>query len=393
MAENPETKTSSETKEQARATASSTRAGAEKGAEALQQGARSVAETLQQSGEVGAQTAVHFGEAADATIRRGSASVASAQQELVQDVARQFEQTIVKWSEMLQNSSHQWRTFMQVPTAASGGMQDLQRSVSATVERVVQTNLQATQQLFRLNNTAGLVELQQRFTGEYLNALMEGTCNIVRTLQHSAEQTLRPLEQNGAYGHASGRVADVMAREVRVANPEDSVQQVAQIMREADTGALPVGEGDRLVGMVTDRDVAVRLVAEGRDPARTKVRDVMSQEVRYVFEDEELEHVADNMAEQQVRRLPVMNREKRLVGMLSLGDMAKRTHSHLTGKALRGIAREGGQHTGSWTSKGTPSSPEERNIPKDVPASDRDRQREIAARVGGTVPATERNRT
>jgi CBS domain-containing protein len=122
------------------------------------------------------------------------------------------------------------------------------------------------------------------------------------------------------------------------------VQQAARAMRESDTGALPVGESDRLVGMVTDRDVTVRLVAEGGDPARTKVRDVMTPEVRYVFEDEDLEYVADNMAQQQVRRLPVMNRQKRLIGVVSLGNIAKGRRSQLAGRALQGIAREGGQH-------------------------------------------------
>ena len=133
-----------------------------------------------------------------------------------------------------------------------------------------------------------------------------------RTLQQSAEQTFHLQEDGtaptGQDREWSGGVAEVMKRVDRIVNPEDSVQQVARSMREADTGALPVGEGDRLVGMVTDRDLAVRLVAERRDPARTKVREVISSEVRYVFEDEALEHVAENMVEQQVRRLPVMNR-------------------------------------------------------------------------------------
>ena len=174
-----------------------------------------------------------------------------------------------------------------------------------------------------------------------------------------------------------------MSREVRLVGPDDNVRQVAQIMREADTGILPVAEGDRLIGMLTDRDVTVRLVAEGRDAGQTKVRDVMTADIRYVFEDEDLEHVAENMAEQQVRRLPVMNRQKRLVGLVSLGDMAKGRQSPLAGRALSGIARQGGQHTGALSSSGR-SQVDQGNLPKDVPASDRDRQREIAARVGGT---------
>ena len=230
-------------------------------------------------------------------------------------------------------------------------------------------------------------QLQQRFTGQVPEcADRRAPATLSERCSNPLSRRCAPLEQHGAtYGRAPGRVAEVMTREVRVANPDDSVQQIAQIMREADTGALPVGEGDRLVvGMVTDRDVAVGLVAEGRDPARTKVREVMSKEVRYVFEDEDLEHVAENMAEQQVRRLPVMNRQKRLVGIVSLGDIAKGRQSPLAGRALSGITRQGGQHTGGLSSSGRSQMVDQGNLPKDVPASDRDRQREIAARVGGT---------
>jgi CBS domain-containing protein len=353
MADNSETRKPSGSQEQVRAAASSAVQSAaetaQRGTEAMQQTGRSSGETLRRGSEAGAQTMQHFGGLAGETMRRGSEGFAGAQQKLAQDAARQFEETIGKWSQMLQTSAQQWRTLMHVPNSAGGGVQELQRCVGGAVERVMQTNMQATQELFRLTNTAGFAELQQRFMREYLNALLEGSSNIVRAVRQSADQTLRPLEEHAARQHngqeQSGRVADVMEREVRVANPDDTVQQVARMMRETDTGALPVGEGDRLVGMVTDRDVTVRLVAEGRDPARTKVREVMSPEVRYVFEDEDVGHVADNMAEQQVRRLPVMNRQKRLVGVVSLGDIAKGRRPELAGSALRGIAREGGQHT------------------------------------------------
>ena len=131
-----------------------------------------------------------------------------------------------------------------------------------------------------------------------------------------------------------------MSRGVRVASPEDTVQQAARLMREADTGVLPVGENDRLIGMVTDRDVALRLAAEGKNPAQTKVREVMTPEVRYVFEDEDLHRVAATMAAQRVRRLPVLNREKRLVGIVSIGDLAAEAGTpRLAGRALAGTAQ------------------------------------------------------
>ncbi|HWX46530.1 MAG TPA: CBS domain-containing protein [Roseomonas sp.] len=140
------------------------------------------------------------------------------------------------------------------------------------------------------------------------------------------------------------KVSDKMTRTVRLASPDDTIQQAARCMAECDTGALPVADGERLLGMVTDRDIALRGVAEGRG-LDTKVREVMTPEVKYCFEDEDLDHVARNMGEQQVRRLPVMNREKHLVGILSLGDIAMGEAPMPGGAALAGISRPGGAHS------------------------------------------------
>jgi len=139
------------------------------------------------------------------------------------------------------------------------------------------------------------------------------------------------------------RVSEAMTREVRVANPGQSIREVAKIMAEIDAGAMPVGDNDRLVGMITDRDIAIRAVALGKGPD-TPVRDVMSTEqVLYCYEDEELDHVAKNMSEQQVRRLPVVNREKRLVGIVSLGNLAQR-EGRAANKAVKGVTKPGGAH-------------------------------------------------
>jgi CBS domain-containing protein len=268
--------------------------------------------------------------------------------ERVEELGRRLALTV-------QDTAENMRTWMMIPNVASGGMQDLQQSIAGLVEGVVQTNLRATQELFRLANPNAFVDLQRRFAREYLDVLMAGSASFVRAARRTADQTLTPLEQqierrrqggNGRSGNAdAGRVADVMSTDVRVVSPEDTVQQAARLMREEDTGLLPVGEGDRLVGMVTDRDVATRLVAEGKDPARTRVREVMTSDVKYVFEDEQVGHVADNMAEQQVRRLPVVNREKRLVGIVSIGDIASaHPDASFAARSLGGIAREGGQH-------------------------------------------------
>ena len=139
------------------------------------------------------------------------------------------------------------------------------------------------------------------------------------------------------------RVSEAMSRDVRVANPGQSIRDVAKIMAEIDAGSMPVGENDRLVGMITDRDIAIRAVALGKGPD-TPVREVMSQEVKYVFDDEDLEHVAENMGDIQVRRLPVVNREKRLVGIVSLGDIAQKEDKKTVGEAVRGVSKPGGQH-------------------------------------------------
>ncbi|MDQ8727964.1 CBS domain-containing protein [Bradyrhizobium sp. LHD-71] len=140
------------------------------------------------------------------------------------------------------------------------------------------------------------------------------------------------------------RVSDAMTREVYVADPEETVQQAAMAMAGIDVGVLPVRENDRLVGMITDRDIAIRGVAEGRGLG-AKVRDVMTREVIYCFEDQDVEDVTRNMGDIQVRRLPVVNREKRLVGILSLGDLALTDGNGRAGDALRMISRPGGEHT------------------------------------------------
>jgi CBS domain-containing protein len=135
-----------------------------------------------------------------------------------------------------------------------------------------------------------------------------------------------------------------MTQDVRVISPEQTIQAAARMMCDIDAGVLPVGDNDRLVGMITDRDIAVRAIAEGKGP-QTPVGDVMSREVKYCFEDEDTDQVSRNMGEIQVRRLPVLNREKRLVGILSLGDMATMEGAHPAGEALAGISRPGGEHS------------------------------------------------
>jgi CBS domain-containing protein len=139
------------------------------------------------------------------------------------------------------------------------------------------------------------------------------------------------------------RVSEAMTRDVRIATPGQSIREVAKTMAEIDSGVLPVGENDRLVGMITDRDIAIRAVAAGKGPD-TPVRDVMSTEVKYCYDDEDVQHVAENMGDIQVRRLPVVDREKRLVGIISLGDVARTEGGETTGDAVAHVSKPGGQH-------------------------------------------------
>ena len=143
------------------------------------------------------------------------------------------------------------------------------------------------------------------------------------------------------------KVREAMTRDVRLVKPDQPIREAAKLMGELDIGALPVEENDRLVGMITDRDIAVRAVAAGRG-ADTPIRDVMSGEIKYCYEDQTVDEVTQNMGEQRIRRLPVLNRDKRLVGILSLGDLAiDETARDEAGEALGGISRPGGQHSQS----------------------------------------------
>lgn len=135
------------------------------------------------------------------------------------------------------------------------------------------------------------------------------------------------------------KVSDVMTRDVEIASPDDTIRTAARTMADIDAGVLPVGENDRLVGMVTDRDITVRAVAEGRPADECRVRDVMTEAIRYCFADEETKDVSRKMGEWQVRRLPVLDRDKRLVGIVSLGDLAAEAGEPASGEALKSISQ------------------------------------------------------
>lgn len=140
------------------------------------------------------------------------------------------------------------------------------------------------------------------------------------------------------------KISKCMTRDVQLASPTQSIRDAAKMMAEIDAGSLPVGQDNRLVGMITDRDIAIRAVAEGKFPD-TPVREIMTQEMLYCFDDQELEEVARNMADIKVRRLPVLNRAKHLVGIVSLGDLSRKQQPEVTAKAVSNISKPGGRHS------------------------------------------------
>jgi CBS domain-containing protein len=146
------------------------------------------------------------------------------------------------------------------------------------------------------------------------------------------------------------RVGELMTRDVVMASPGQKLRDVAAEMEKHDIGVLPVGDNDRLVGIITDRDIAVRGISHGLGPDAS-VRDVMSAGVRYCFEDDDIDDLAQNMADEQIRRLPVLNGEKRLVGIISLGDVAISQEGNVSEMALSGICQTGGHHCQSQSAQ------------------------------------------
>ena len=135
------------------------------------------------------------------------------------------------------------------------------------------------------------------------------------------------------------QLREIMSRDVEVIAPEATIREAAEKMREIDVGPLPVCNGKRLVGILTDRDIVIRAIADGHDPATTPVEQAMSDEVVYCFDDDESEDAARLMREHQIRRLPIVDHDKKLVGIVSLGDLAVETRDEqLAGETVRKIS-------------------------------------------------------
>jgi CBS domain-containing protein len=138
---------------------------------------------------------------------------------------------------------------------------------------------------------------------------------------------------------SSMKVREVMTADVYTCRPDDSIVQIAELMRDEDIGAVPVVEEDKLIGIVTDRDIVVRGLADSKDPVAATARAVMTGTLLYCFDDQSVEEALDNMGAQQVRRLPVVDRDKRLVGVVSIGDLCAAAAPERAGESLSQISQ------------------------------------------------------
>jgi len=139
------------------------------------------------------------------------------------------------------------------------------------------------------------------------------------------------------------KVSECMTSQVETVRADQTVQEAARFMLQADAGSIPVTDGDRLIGMITDRDIAVRGIAKGNGPD-TLVRELMTDDLVVARTDEDIEEVARKMSAAQVRRLPVIDKDERLCGIISLGDLARETDDETAEQALEGVTQPGGQH-------------------------------------------------
>jgi CBS domain-containing protein len=136
------------------------------------------------------------------------------------------------------------------------------------------------------------------------------------------------------------QIKEAMCTNFKIIKPQTTLKEAAQAMRECDCGYLPVGENDRLTGAVTDRDITIRAISDGLDPNTTTVSDIMTEKVVYCFEEDDIDSAAQTMKDKQIRRLVVLNKDKRMTGVLTVGDIARVCHDHkLTGSIENEVAK------------------------------------------------------
>jgi CBS domain-containing protein len=141
------------------------------------------------------------------------------------------------------------------------------------------------------------------------------------------------------------KVKDAMTRGTECLAPDATLQTAAQRMRELNVGSMPICDNDRLAGVITDRDITIRATADGCDPKTTRIREAMTPQIVYCYEDQDVQEAARLMEEKQIRRLVILNRDKRLVGIVSLGDLATKTGSETRpGETLKRVSQPSMPH-------------------------------------------------
>jgi CBS domain-containing protein len=324
------------------------------GATPLRQGTgaaaqRGLAETARRGVEAGADAArgaAAAGAEASRVAVEGSARQSAQQAE---QVVGQLAEAAQVYQGVARRVAAEIRTLAGAPLAVTGGAQELSRAWAEWLQTSLQTNARFSQEALRARSLPEVAQAYARFVEESLAGLREGGTRMLEAVGGLAERAREPLGQ-GEEDEGPLTVADVMTENVRVADPEQTAQEAAAEMARGDVGVLPVvaggGAEGQILGMLTDRDLAVRVVAAGKDPAKTKVREAMTTGAEYCLAHADVAGLAERMAELKVRRLPVLDRERRrVVGIVSLGDLAtEQPDPELAGRALGGIAQEGGPH-------------------------------------------------
>lgn len=261
--------------------------------------------------------------------------------EQMERMTRGFVDASVIYSRAMHSASQRFQSFVACSRAIADGMPRAQQAAMTWLGQSLQSNARFAQDLLRCRTLSDIAQVQGRLIEDTISGLLDGSAEVLRSAEGFLADAVEQIE--GA-GEPYTTAADVMTTDVHLVKPDDTVQKAARIMVEEDTGALPVGEHDKVVGMVTDRDIAVRVVAAGADPADMKVRDVMSSDVTTVREDEDVDRVVEIMAAEQVRRVPVVNDDEKLVGIISLGDVATEGAPDIGQRALAAVSQEGGRH-------------------------------------------------
>jgi hypothetical protein len=179
--------------------------------EALRRGATATAEVTRQGAQAGVEAMRHAGETANETVRRTTQAVTEGQRQIAQDAVQKFEAVSYKVAHAAQDTSEHVRQLMTLPHAAEGGLHDMRQGMAGLIEAVVQTNLRATQEMFRLTNPAAIIDLQQRFVRDYMNTLMQGTATLMRAVRRTADETLPPLEAQIEQRQQASRVHRAVA--------------------------------------------------------------------------------------------------------------------------------------------------------------------------------------